>query len=211
MTAKRCLGFTDEEGNPKDPVYAIGEVITAGKNLPSKRNHSQYIKKSGHYDIGRYLLDHKVHLPAILYHVGIRQLCPHISTEVDCEYLFSQAGYLADPRRARTDCCFYERLVITKHRLHQIYCHKPSVKYLFIKRWKSGDWKENIDRDDTQFLELEREIFQNDFLLYYADLFDDEDDEEEEEDKNNEDKHTGKGKDDQYSINNGLGRAKAAK
>jgi len=60
-------------------------------------------------------------------------------------------------------------------------------------------------------LELEREIFQNYFPLYYADFFDDEDDEEEEEDENNEDKHTGKGKDDQYSNNNGLGRAKAAK
>ena len=91
MTAKRCLGFTDEEGNPKDPVYAIGEVITAGKNLPSKHNHSQYIEKSGHYDIGWYLLDHKVHFPAILYHVGVGQLCPHISTEVDCEYLFCQS------------------------------------------------------------------------------------------------------------------------
>jgi len=74
---------------------------------------------------------------------------------------------------------------------------------LFIKRWKSGNGKENIDRDDTQFLELEREIFQNYFPLYYADLFDDEDDEDEEEDENNEDKHTGKGKDDQYSDNNG--------
>ena len=152
-----------------------------------------------------------VHFPAI-YHVGVGQLCPHISTEVDCESLFSQAGYLADPRRARTDCRFYERLVITKHRLHRIYCHKPSVKDLFIKRWKSGNWKENIDRDDTQFLELEREIFQNDFPLYYADLFDDEDDEEEEEDENNnEDKHTGNEKDGQDNDNNGLGRAKAAK
>jgi len=90
MTAKRCLGFTDEEGNPKDPVYAIGEVITAGKNLPSKCNHSQYINKSGHYDIGWYLLDHNVHFPAI-YHVGVGQFCPHISTEVDCEYLFCQS------------------------------------------------------------------------------------------------------------------------
>ncbi|KAL7425428.1 hypothetical protein ACHAXH_000012, partial [Discostella pseudostelligera] len=136
----------------------------------------------------------------------------HISTEVDCESLFSQAGYLADPRRARTDCCFYERLVITKHRLHRIYCHKPSIKDLFIKRWKSGDWKENIDWDDTQFLELEREIFQNDFPLYYADLCDDEVDKEEEEAENNEDKHTGKGKEDDQDIdNNGLGGAKAAK
>jgi hypothetical protein len=126
--------------------------------------------------------------------------------------LLTDEIYLADPRRARTDCRFYERLVITKHRLHRIYCHKPSVKDLFIKRWKSGDWKENIDRDDTQFLELEREIFQNDFPLYYADLFDDEDDEEEEEDENNnEDKHTGNEKDGQDNDNNGLGRAKAAK
>jgi len=83
---------------------------------------------------------------------------------------------------------------------------------LFIKRWKSGNWKENIDRDDTQFLELEREIFQNDFPLYYADSFDDEDDEEEEEDENNnEDKHTGNEKDGQDNDNNGLGRPKAAK
>ena len=46
-----------------------------------------------------------VHFPAI-YHVGVGQLCPHISTEVDCESLFSQAGFLADERRASTNFRF---------------------------------------------------------------------------------------------------------
>jgi hypothetical protein len=121
------LGFNDNDGNPQDSIYAIGEVITPGINLPTKMNYAQYIDKSGHYNILSYLFDHKKIFPGI-FHVGVGQICPHVTTEVDCESLFSQAGFLADACRAKTLVHFYERLVITKHRLHRIYCHLPHVK-----------------------------------------------------------------------------------
>ena len=184
MKSQHELGFIDEEGNPQEPIYAFGEVIAAGNNLPSKRNHAEYIDKAGHYDIAKYLLDHRDQFPAV-YHVGVGQLCPHISTEVDCESLFSQAGFLADARRSNTNFRFYERLVITKHRLRRIYCPKQLVKDMFMKRFKDDDWDEQGDRDAADFLEVEKSIFLEDFPMY-ADLFRYEDDGEDEEDNENE-------------------------
>ena len=111
--------------------------------------------------------------------VCVGQICPHISTEVDCESLFSEAGFLADPRRSLTNVRLYERLVIVKHRLGRIYCHIPTVKELYLRHWKENDWAEHEERDANEFLELEKEIYlemfpQNEQLVED----DDEDDEE---------------------------------
>ena len=72
--------------------------------------------------------------------VCVGQIRPHISTEVDCESLFSEAGFLADPRRSHTDVCLYERLVIVKHCLGRIYYHIPAMKELYLRCWKDNDW-----------------------------------------------------------------------
>jgi hypothetical protein len=166
---KTELGFNDNDRNPQDPIYAIGEVITPGIK-PTKMNHAQYIDKSGHYDILSYLFDHKKIFPGI-FHVGVGQISPHFITEVDCESLFSQAGFIADAQGANMLVCFYERLVITKHRLHCIYCHLPHVKELYIKRFKSNDWDEGTERDAKDFLKIEKDIFLEEFLMY-GNLFD---------------------------------------
>ena len=33
------------------------------------------------------------------------------------------------------------------------------MKWLFLERWKANDWKENDERDDKEFLEVEKEIY----------------------------------------------------
>lgn len=159
MKPSKVLGGIDSEGQPQKPVYAIGKVLAPGKNLPSKKNHASYIDGSGHYDLTSYsyLEDHKTKFPAV-YNVGIGQIAPHITTEVDCESLFSQAGFLADPRRSRIGGRHYERVVMTKHRLGQIYCHVPDVQELYLNRWHEKNWDENDERDANVFLELEKEI-----------------------------------------------------
>ncbi len=163
---KNVLGFNDNDGNPQDPIYEIGEVITPGINLPPKMNHAQYIDKSGHHDILSYLFDHKKIFPGI-FHIGVGQICPHdVTTEVDCESLFSQADVLPDARGAKMLVSFYERLVITKHRLHCIYCHLPHVKELHIKRFKSNDWDESAEQDAKDFLNIENDIFLEEFPMY---------------------------------------------
>jgi hypothetical protein len=161
---KLVLGFNYDDGNLQDPIYAMGEVITPGINLPSKKNHAQYIDKSRHYDIVSYLYDHKKIFPGI-FHVGVGQICPHVSMEVDCESLRSQAGFLADTHRSRTLVCFYEHLVISKHRLHCIYCHLPYAKELYVKRFRSNDWDEGIDRDAKGFVKIEKDIFLGEFPI----------------------------------------------
>ena len=169
------LGSVDAEGQPRDrAVYSIGPVVKEGVNLPSGHNHAEYIDKSGHYNLVKYLEDHKTEFPAI-HEIGIGQICPHISTEVDCESLFSQAGFVADPRRSKMKVRLYERLVSTKHRLGRIYCHVPDVKELYMKRWKDNDWDESEERDADEFLDLEKKIYLKAFPYNKA-MFEDEDD-----------------------------------
>jgi hypothetical protein len=106
--------------------------------------------------------------------VCVGQICPHISTEVDCELLFSEAGFLADPRRSLTNVRLYERLVIVKHRLGRIYCHIPAVKELYLRRWKKKDWDEHEERDTKEFLELAKEIY-SEMFPYIEQFFEDDD------------------------------------
>ena len=80
-------------------------------------------------------------------------------TEVDCESLFSEAGFLADLRRSLTNVCLYNCLVIVKHRLSCIYCHIPAAKELYLRCWKEKDLDEHEERDTKKFLELEEEIY----------------------------------------------------
>ena len=178
MKPSKVLGAYTLDGDPKEePVYSIGAVIKKGRDLPGGHNHAEYVDETGHYDVVRFLEHHKDTFPAI-YTVCVGQICPHISTEVDCESLFSQAGFLADPRRSLTSVRLYERLVMTKHRLGRIYCHLPAVKELYLKRWREKDWDEREERDAKEFLELEKAIHLETFP-HDKQFFEDEEDEEE--------------------------------
>ena len=183
MEPVKILGWIDENGDPKEPVYKIGPVVRPGKNLDHRgRNHADYVDKSGGYDIVHYLIDFEDRFPALT-HVGIGQLAPHITTEVDCESLFSQSGFLSHPRRAQTNTRTYERLVIGKHRLQRIYCHVPDVIRLYMERHSKNDWDEKDNRDDISFLEIEKEIWKEQFPHCVKEL----EEEEEDVDNNEED------------------------
>ena len=84
------------------------------------------------------------------------QLAHYITTEVDCESLFSQAGHLSNPNRNRTVAETFERLVMLKHRLSRIYCEKESVKREFIHRMSNDLFSEEEDRDDLEFWEKQK-------------------------------------------------------
>ena len=149
MEPKNVLGALDNNGHPKAPVYGLVPVAVVsggrGKDLPSKRNHADYVEGNGNYDIVKYLVDHKKEFPA-LHSVGVGELCPHLSTEVDCESLFSLAGFKSHPRRTQTDICNYERLVVTKHRSQSIHILESKVKALFwsVGRVKVGKRRTNV-------------------------------------------------------------------
>ena len=88
----------------------------------------------------------------------------------------------------------YERLVVGKHWLSRIHCSIARVKELFLKRWKENDWDEQDDRDDTEFLEAEKNIWKEMFPTCVDLLYDEEEeepeegnvDENEEEDEDND-------------------------
>ncbi len=109
-----------------------------GENLPTGNNHADYIDKNGSYNIVKFLKDHVSIFPTIN-KVATGQLCPHITAEVDCESLFSQSGYVSNPRRANTNIRYYEILVELKYRLGRIHCHIPTVVKKFMTRFKAND------------------------------------------------------------------------
>ena len=91
-----------------------------------KKNHANYVDCKGFYNIVRYLKDFKEAFHD-LYHVGVDQFCPHITTEVDWKNLFSQAGFLSESRWARTGICMYERLVVGNNIIKRIHWSIPIV------------------------------------------------------------------------------------
>ena len=156
MEPLRVLGAIDSNGNPQKLRYELGPVKKRGLNLKKAgKNHADYVDKDGRYDTVKYLLDMQKKIPSIS-NVGIGQYAPHITTEVDCESLFSQAGLLVEARQSRTDICMYERLVVGKHWLSRIHCSIARVKELFFKRWKENDWDEQDNIDDTEFFEAKK-------------------------------------------------------
>ena len=91
--------------------------------------------------------------------VIIGQLAPHITAEVDCESLFSQAGHASQPNRNRTMAETFERQVMAKHRMSRIFCCPEKVKKEFLNRTKKKAWKEEEDRDDIAFWEQQKEEY----------------------------------------------------
>lgn len=183
MRPDRVLGAYDTvTRDPVEPVYTFGPVVKRRNDLPSNKNLADYIDGKGRFDFVKYLTDHKKRFPAC-FNIGVGQISPHISTEVDCESLFSQAGFLADSRRNRSEIRFYERLVMMGHCLKQIYCDPGLVKECFMERFKNNDWDEKDERDTRDFLDLEREIYETQFP-HLIDLFVGEDYEGEQENDN---------------------------
>ena len=130
----------------------MGGVKERGDDLPSGKNHADYMSKTGWYNITQYLIDHKEIFPGI-YRVGVGQCAPHSTTEVNCESLFSQSGNQSD---ANTKTQTFERLVIAKHRVGRICCCPKKVMKPYMKREGKKDWDKTDERDDKSFLELEK-------------------------------------------------------
>ena len=83
-------------------------------------------------------------------------MAPHVTTEVDCESLFSQAGHAAHPNRNRTVAETFERLAMGAHRLSCICCSPEKAKVEFIEKWKKKYWSESKDWDDLAFWEQQK-------------------------------------------------------
>ena len=159
MQNTKCLGTYDDDGHPRDtPVLSFGKVIGKEEDLPSGKNHADYINKKGKHDIVQYFQDHAEAFPS-LSKIFIRTLAPHITTEVDCESLFSQAGHAAHPNRNRTVAETFERLVMAKHRISRIYCCPVKVLNDFMERRKKNAWSAEEDRNDIEFWEQQKDEY----------------------------------------------------
>ena len=84
MKPLKVLGAIYDEGQLKEPVYKIGPVTQRGSNVMHGNNHADYVDFQVFYNILRYLQDFKEDFIA-LYHFGVGQFCPRITTEMDWE------------------------------------------------------------------------------------------------------------------------------
>ena len=158
--------MTSYPGHAVDSVLTLGPVVKKGFDLPSGRNHADYDEK-GYYDIVQYNLDHKVKFPGCCT-IIVGQLSPHRTTEVDCEYLFSQAGYQSSQNRNRQVAELFERLVMGKHRL--------SCTFIALQE-EDMSWSRDDDRDNFKFWEQQK----NEYLKQnpsHGAMFDEEDEDE---------------------------------
>ena len=57
MSHDYVLGAYDDDGNPQPPAIVMGCVKKRGTNLPSGKNHAEYMSKTGWYNITQYLID----------------------------------------------------------------------------------------------------------------------------------------------------------
>ena len=110
----------------------------------------------------RFMNDHESEFPS-LSNVVIGQLASRVPTKVGCESLFSVSGHVNDPRRMGMYIRLYERLVIGKHRMQRIYVSAENVKKRYMDRHLSNDWDEDEERDSLEYLELELEIWKQDY------------------------------------------------
>ena len=53
MKPTRVFNAVDEDNNPKQPGYALGEVISKCLDMKSGQNHADYVYGDGYYDILR--------------------------------------------------------------------------------------------------------------------------------------------------------------
>ena len=130
-------------------------MIKTGDNLPSGKNHANYIDKKVTYHIVGYMEHHKSMFRGLA-NVFVGQLAPHITTEVNCESLFIQAVHAAQPNHNRTVAETFEWLVMSKHCMALIYCCPEKVKRGFMRRKKDKDWNKNEDRDDIMFWDQQK-------------------------------------------------------
>ena len=119
MKPLKVLAAIDDVGHLKEPMYVTVPVTHRGADVMHVKNHADYVDWRGLYKILKYLQDFKGDFPALC-HVGSGQVCPHITTEVDFELLFSQSWFIYEPRQARTVIHMYERLLAGKHCINRI-------------------------------------------------------------------------------------------
>ena len=127
----------------------LGPITERGKDLPSDKNHADYVDKNGFYDIIKIQLDYKALFPAV-FNVAVSQLSPHLTPEVYYESLFSQACYISNQPRVSSKVRIFEQLVIAKPK---------QGENVYLKRKEKCKWYEGEERDDQIFLDVEKKVY----------------------------------------------------
>ena len=68
-----------------------------------------------------------------------------------------------DPRRMNLLMRLCERFVIGKHRMNRICVLTKNIEQIFIDNFKNNSWDKGDERNNTEYLEQEIEIWKADY------------------------------------------------
>ena len=110
----------DDKGNNVKREIVVGpEVVARGEDLPSKKNHADYIDSNGRFDVLSFFDDHQRLFPTLF--IMAQRMASRRVVEVGCERFFSLSGYISCPRRTRLGVRTYERLAMLASNLNCVY------------------------------------------------------------------------------------------
>ena len=76
-----------------------------------------------------------------------------------CESLLNKSSYTSQPNQDNKKIRTFEQLVISKHHLHRIFFDPKKVEKFYLKRHTNNKWDHNGERDDKDFIQVEKDIY----------------------------------------------------
>ena len=76
--------------------------------------------------------------------------------EVGCECFFALSGYISLPKRTRLGVRNYERIAMLSSILRLVYVDPEWIAQEYLRRCKTGVWKEGDDKDALKCWNLEQ-------------------------------------------------------
>lgn len=80
----------------------------------------------------------------------------HQVVEVGCERFFALSGYISLPKRTWLGVRNYERIAMLSSILRSVYVDPALVAQEYLRRCKTGVWKDGDDKDALKCWNLER-------------------------------------------------------
>jgi hypothetical protein len=145
-----------------DRKIRFGVVEEKGEDLqvthPFKTcNLADFIDRNGYFDLVKFIGFNKQKFPFI-YKLACC-LAGMRMNEVACEWFFSIAGYVSNPRRTRLKVQHYKAIAMLKRNMQQIFFDEDLVAQHYITMEKNKQWDQVEAHNDQQVAALEAKTY----------------------------------------------------
>ncbi len=125
-----------------------------GRIYHQEKNIADYIDTRGRMRLPQFYGDHKMDFPTLWKLVQCE--ASRCVVEVGCECFFALSGYISSPKRTRLGVRNYERIAMLSSILRLVYVDPEWVAQEYLRRCKTGVWKEGDDEDALKCWNLEQ-------------------------------------------------------